>query len=42
MQVGPECVVCQFRVPEHRIGITQSDLFALSESVGLQVILQVV
>ena len=42
MQVGPQCVVCQFRIPEHRVGITQSDLFSLRESVGLQVILQVV
>ncbi len=42
MQVGPERVVCQIRVPEHGIRITKCDLLALREAVGLQVIFQLV
>ena len=42
VQIGPECIVRQIRVPEHCIGITQSDFFALSESVGLQIVFQFV
>ena len=42
VQVGPECIVCQVRVPEHGIGVTQSDFLAFSESAGLRVVLQFV
>ncbi|GEM_PF-3009228 len=42
VQIAPECIVRQIRVPEYCIGITQSDLFALSESVGLQIVFQFV